>query len=331
MKKQKLILLACCCLIWNAFFSQTNLVPNPSFETYTTCPNNASQVNYATSWNNPTTGTPDYFNSCANGTSGVSVPVNYIGNQSPENGVAYAGLFAYDSYGQLPGQSYREYLQAQLTTTLTAGTKYYVTFYASLADSCKYALSVMGVYFSVGQITRTDFDAFTFTPQIANTIGNILSNKMTWYKISGNFIAVGGENYVTIGNFKNDNNTDTVKVSNYSGFNQDFTSAYYYIDNVCISADSLTCNTLIGIQSYNGIDNLNVYSNNNVLYLKGITEDLNVEIYGIEGNLVMKQRADRLENEINLSHFNSGVYIIKINSRNQQQVNKICLIKNPNP
>ena len=39
-----------------------NLVPNPSFEDYTSCPTSVAQITLATPWVTPTTGSPDYFN-----------------------------------------------------------------------------------------------------------------------------------------------------------------------------------------------------------------------------------------------------------------------------
>src|SRR5688572_17362556 len=49
--------------------SQTfqNLVPNGSFETYTQCPNNSSQIYFATPWKGPTTNSSDYQNACSPG------------------------------------------------------------------------------------------------------------------------------------------------------------------------------------------------------------------------------------------------------------------------
>jgi hypothetical protein len=314
-----------------AIQAQTNLVPNPSFETYTLCPNDAAQINYAIPWYSPTTGTTDYYNSCydsiALGNDYYSAPLNYIGFQKAIDGIAYAGLFVYYYPGPVvpPATStYREYLQAPLTNTLIS---YYVSFYASLADSCKFATDDIGAYFSATQISRTDYKAFTYTPQITNPIGNILSNKTIWYKISGTFVASGGEKYITIGNFKNDSLTDTLKVRNYSALT-DYNSSYFYIDYICVSTDSLTCNASVGIQTYYTSGNINIYSNNSTLYLKGVKESANIEMYDVEGRLIMIQKVDRGGNKVNLSSFNDGIYTIKTSSNNQQQINKICLIKN---
>ena len=66
-----------------------NLVPNYSFETFSTCPFSAGQIYYAPPWVDPTTTSSDYYNSCAS--MGTDVPVNWAGNQSAKDGNAYAG------------------------------------------------------------------------------------------------------------------------------------------------------------------------------------------------------------------------------------------------
>src|SRR5687768_16803403 len=67
-----------------------NLVPNPSFEDYDTCPEFLSQINYAIGWGSSRQ-TPEYYNSCAIPFTVASVPHNYFGSQYPASGNAYAG------------------------------------------------------------------------------------------------------------------------------------------------------------------------------------------------------------------------------------------------
>ena len=103
--------------------AQNNLVINPSFETYTTCPNSGSQMYLAVNWW-AVMNTPDYLNSCATLTTQVSVPNNFFGHQHSATGQAYAGFLNW-----LPntGTEYREYLRSQLTQSLIVGRKYYLS------------------------------------------------------------------------------------------------------------------------------------------------------------------------------------------------------------
>src|SRR6185437_7772042 len=87
---------------------QTNLVPNPGFIVYDTCPDNVSQINRAIDWVSPSTGTPDYYNQCCTlGSLYLGVQYNNGGFQEAiNNDGAYAGLIAI-----APGSTnYREYI-----------------------------------------------------------------------------------------------------------------------------------------------------------------------------------------------------------------------------
>ena len=74
-----------------------NLVPNYSFENYTTCPTTSNQLSYASSWINPTQwGTPDYFNSCSS-TFGVPSYCNCsLVFQYAKTGNAYCGIYGFN-------------------------------------------------------------------------------------------------------------------------------------------------------------------------------------------------------------------------------------------
>jgi Secretion system C-terminal sorting domain len=233
--------------------SGQNLVPNPSFEDLDSCPLNASNwllrtVNYAPPWFQPTTGTSDYYNSCANTTPTsfgyyTGVPGNFFGYQYANTGIAYCGLFA-TLIDSLP---YREYIEVKLLDTLLAGIKYYVSFYISLSDSSKYSTDDIGAVFSNDTI-KNDTSSWNlpFFPQIENQNG-FISDKTAWNLIKGEFIAQGGETFLTIGNFKDNFNTDTLYVGG-SFFNTiSYLGGYYYIDDVCVSTDSLVCFTSTGI------------------------------------------------------------------------------------
>lgn len=219
----------------SAIFIQTsvlfgqNVVPNPSFEDTVICPTGHSQM-YAISWSQPTAGSCDYFNSCNNGQ--VGVPQNLDGWQNAKSGVAYAGVFTY-----IKGiANYREYVQAKLTDTLVAGSRYYVSFYVSLADVSAYACNNFGAYLSAAAISSGNNAPFPYTPQVLNTLSNPLTSKIGWTQIADTIIASGSELYITIGSFDDDGSSDTVFVTGATVNNY----AYYYIDDVSVyTNDSL--------------------------------------------------------------------------------------------
>src|SRR5438132_589517 len=100
----------------NFLFAQ-NLVPNWSFEVYSSCPNGFGQAPKATGWYNSEIdhyhianyGT-DYMNSC--GTANFQTPSNAWGYQIPVTGQAYQALAP---MSRSIGVNYRENIYSHLT------------------------------------------------------------------------------------------------------------------------------------------------------------------------------------------------------------------------
>jgi len=294
-------------------FAQINLVPNPSFEQYTICPTSDNQIQYAAPWFNPTLGTSDYYNACFTGGGfNMDVPDNWIGYQNARTGMGYSGIAVFPA--QNP-PSYREYIEVKLSDSLQSGKKYYVSFYVSLADSVRYATDDIGAYFSNDSIFSNSDINLLYTPQFSNPDGNMLTNKTDWVQVFGEFIAQGGEQFMTIGNFKDDLNTDTIFVGG-GDSNYFLTTIYYYIDDVCISDNPDTCNvqTSIGEHSLqNAIilypnptkDNVNIklpITNGNIPLMK---------IYDLLGNVKAHYFLQQSNNSIKLPNLRAGIYIVE--------------------
>lgn len=308
--------------------AQTNLVPNPSFEIHDSCPTSIGQINYCKYWYAPTTGTSDYYNQCYDtliGDNYGEVPKNHMGFQNPiQNGISYAGIISYDYIGPIFNPTSREYLQSMLTTTLIANQKYYVSMYVSLSDSSVFATDDLGVYFSQTAITRNDYKAFGYTPQINNTEDNMITDNINWTKISGSFIAIGNEQYITIGNFKNDLNTDTIWVKPLIPFVSDYNSAYYFIDEVCVSTDSMHCNSIVNLKKVTPVA-ANFYYN---IILKQLIIKQNglytIQITNLFGNTISNYSLHNYQT-IDLSEFNNGIYIVTLTSKNGISNKKIII------
>ncbi|MEW6469639.1 MAG: gliding motility-associated C-terminal domain-containing protein [Bacteroidota bacterium] len=203
--------------------SQTNLVLNPSLEDTVACPYGLDQVVYARYWFKPTPASSDYFNSCTNNSS-ISVPQNSLGFQPARTGTAYGGVITY----VVNLSNHREYISGKLSDSLMQGEKYCVEFYVSLADSFNTSSNTIGAYFSDSFYINNTTN-LPFVPQVENIVSNSLNNKISWVKVSGYFTASGGERFITIGNFRDDNNTDTTCLDwSLCG------TAYYYIDDVSV-------------------------------------------------------------------------------------------------
>jgi len=99
-----------------------------------------------------------------------------------------------------------------LQEVLSPNVAYHVEFYLSLEDSLNYAVKNVGAYFSQEVPTQNLEMFLSLTPQISYEGAEFLTDKEGWMKISGSFVAVGGERYLTIGNFDDDENTDSLFV-----------------------------------------------------------------------------------------------------------------------
>lgn len=219
--------------------AQQNLIYNGDFELYSSCPAGGSspfslpyEITKCLGWDAPTYATSDYFNVCNNSIGGgVGIPSNDIGYQNTHSGNAYCGFYAYArSGGGCSGSTFWwEYIQGRFTQPLTAGHIYNIGFYVSLADGSNTAVKQLGFYISNTAVGNNCSPApLSYNPQITNTGSGYLSDTMNWVLISGNYTALGGEQYITIGNFKDSVTTDTLILSPLQP--GDESTSYYYID-----------------------------------------------------------------------------------------------------
>ncbi len=209
-------------LFLSSFLRSQNLVPNWSFETYSSCPSVGSEIYYATPWFGPQTNSTDYFNSCS---SIYGVPNCGGDYQQAKDGSAFAGL-----YLKAGGSTYREYAQVQLTATLAASSCYYTEFFINMAGYSGTAVNNASAHFSNLPYTTTGTaNELGVIPHITNYGNPIISDTLNWVKVSGVYVANGTESYITIGNFKNDASTTMSVIP--TGF---VNVGYYYIDAVSV-------------------------------------------------------------------------------------------------
>ena len=220
------------CLLQQENFAQQqyNLVPNWSFETYIVCPNSLTNNPPPPPWFEPTNYSLSYCNACS-----VSpyfgVPHNSSGSgyQNARTGNAYLSFFFLNG----PSSNQRNYYSIKLNDSLILGHNYYVEFFISLHDGQKLASNNISALISK---TAQYVDTFHYpngvlfaNAQVYNYGNPIISDTMNWVKVSSIFRAQGGENYLTLGNFKDDNSTDYI-VFQPTGYN----GAGYYIDDVSV-------------------------------------------------------------------------------------------------
>lgn len=231
------------CIASYVSFSQ-NLVPNPSFEEYDSCPQFLDDF-FVKDWYSPSFGTPDYFNSCSSQL--MSVPQNQLGMQHAYHGNGYAGFIL----GDFSGNNVREYLQVELKKVLAKDVNYLLKVYISRADSSNLACDNFGMLFTENAIYQNNWNEIQVSPQITFNSG-IVSNDSGWVELLDTIIGTGFERFLTFGVFTDDQNTSWVEVRD-SGY---FNTPYYYIDMVEVSP-------LVSCQSKLNLQYPNVFTPNN--------------------------------------------------------------------
>ena len=285
------------------FCKAQNLVPNGDFEFFSGCPTNYSQINNATPWQVPTfLNSSDYYNACAtNATVGVPVNISMNGFQFAHSGVAYGGIYLYF----LPTGS-REYIEVPLTSPLSAGAHYHFEMFVNLYNLSGLTCSAIGAYLSDTLLHDIPiFTAIPFLPQLNNTPG-VYFDTLNWTHISADYTAAGGESYLTIGNFMDNSNSDTMRV-NPSGFSY----VYVYIDDI-----SLTL--LTGIDEEKENPEINIYPNPfaDKINITTRTKDLfEFKLYDVMERIIFHQSFVN-STSINASHLSNGIYMYEVRNKN---------------
>ena len=218
------------CIFQAGAQSLGNLVPNPSFEIYDTCPYNYFGINNALGWFNICNAAGEYFNTCSVATE-WSVPKNDWGLQYPYCGHSYAFVA-----GHITIITVRENIGCRLSRPLIQNTEYCIGFYVSLADYSSAAIDQVGLLLTDSAVIcpPTSFPHYppvlsTYHPQIVSPKGQILSDTNNWTLITGHYIAHGGEEFLTIGVFAvNDSINWTYRHPYWSMW------FGYYVDNVFV-------------------------------------------------------------------------------------------------
>lgn len=298
-------------LAYSIGFGQTNLVYNPSFEMYDTCPDNFDQVNRAIGWNSVRP-SPDYFNACASSFSDVSVPNNFVGYQYPASGNGYSGFEAKNGF-----LGAREYLGTQLLSPLQIGTKYFISFKVNLSDFNYYCgTNKLGALFSTIQYSNSNIALICNCAQVYTD--SIIIDSTNWTTIKGSFIADSNYSFISIGNFFSDSLTDSLQLIGNLCF------AYYYLDDICVSTDSnYSYNySWTEINENSNLPIISVYPNpaNDFvnLDLTSLHEPYTITIYdGFGREVFVSQILMNPIEHIPIDNINSNIFIFIIKYNNQ--------------
>lgn len=289
---------------------------NPSFEDTIHCPLAPADFDKCVGWTSYG-GTPDYMNACSSGA--VSVPNNWGGYQQAASGNAY---FAFASYHS-PLPNHRELIGGNLTSPLVIGTKYFASLKVALSISSPISTNTasnkMGAMFSTVAYSSNNSAPLTNNPPIYTD--SIVTDTINWTIISGSFIADSAYTHIIIGNFFSDSLTDTLQLV--SGFYDD---AYYYVDDICVSTDSLGCDFASSIQQTKQNTEVSLFPNpfsNQLTFSLADNEQTTVSLYNFLGQQVLQQTFTNTAT-INTEQLANGIYFCELrNSKGALKTGKV--------
>ncbi|WP_131537045.1 hypothetical protein [Pedobacter nototheniae] len=238
-------------------------ISNPNFEIFSACPNNQGQLIRATGWTQPTTlGTPDYFNVCTP-VSGSSLTLNPTALIA-QNGTGFAGAYAEVSN---TFTNYKEYLTNRLSAPLIAGITYRFSFYVAhlngasptrllppmtYVDLPAAEQGYIGAVFSTSSPSNTNtvtdgspssnagyaplrnsFGSGRVLIPASNTAVYGAESRNAWVQVTLEYTAVGGEEYMTIGQLR-EGHTNLPTAN----------AVYYLYDNFSSALESTDCTQL---------------------------------------------------------------------------------------
>jgi hypothetical protein len=294
--------------------SGQNLVTNPSFEIYDTCPDFFSQISRANGWYSARP-TADYFNTCSpyypHPYTCVNVPYNSFGDRTPASGNAYVGVL-----GRVSGNEHRETIGSQLISPLQSGAKYFVSFKVSSGGQVNIyqwcGINKLGALFST-----VKYDSLSPSPICSNCAqicsDSIITDTLYWTRITGSFVADSNYSFINIGRFNLNSLTDSIQIVGTSCY------VYYFIDDVCVSTDSAYSYNY----SYTGIENL--YFDNSLScfpnpFLSELNfqsthnEQITIYFYDIFSRQILQQTFTN-STTVNTEQFANGLYIYEVRNK----------------
>ncbi len=250
------ILLGCPLFIVPLRCEAQNLVPNPSFEESDSCkavlgfyePNDGP-LGWFTAYL-----TPDHLQGCLPYGTVNGLPMNFFTFQEPLDGESCVGIFTYHKNGS---EEQREWVMVQLLDPLVIGQTYYASFYANagFGGNAQYPQNFLASN-NVGMLFTTSPRQWQWWlpyPEALNMSHvhrtSVLSDTLGWNLVSGSFVADSAYQYLMIGNFYDNAQTDTVHFVDPGSVFFWVPWGYTLIDKVCVSNDPNGCDLEQGVAS----------------------------------------------------------------------------------
>ncbi len=275
--------------------SQTNLVPNGGFEYLVSHAFRNHNLYLAYPWK-AYHSSPDVY--ARQSGVWVNVPKNTMGTVYPPTGEACAGyLISTADYTR------QGILGVKLCESLQVGTRYYVSFKINPAyrKADRSFFSHQGMQFTVNEHHVLPYGCTTGTNAIVHDYAQFVNMEPVvdtgWTILKGSFVADSNYQYAYVGIFTEPKNAWHRRENERTG------AAYFFIDDVCVSTDSLAYKLLptAACSPSFDIDNINRHIDENDFCRQTFytwTTDEQIQKLKKDGQLYWKSKSDQGEYSI---------------------------------
>lgn len=287
--------------------SAQNLVPNGSFESYVGCPDNSGLISLTGNWYQHTPNcTPDFYHACAfPGPMQVPTLDDTI---YPFDGDGMARVYLYANFD-------REYISTRLSDPLQANHEYAFSVQIRLFNDGLRMVGSIGALVSQDSLTgfQGTCEIITTVPQMQRDSSLIMDQEGIWYHYQDTMTAVGGEEYLNIGNFRSNANTPVI--------GSPFGTALYLLDDV-----RLTEIVSVGVNETVLDYSLSPNPAQDFLSIQTEEQQLEVSFQTVTGQLLKTERLIGSGNhQIDLSELSTGIYLVRLRGANGERVEKLVV------
>ncbi len=197
-------------------------------------------------------------------------------------------------------------------------------------DSAWYAVKDIGLLFTESAPPPDLPYLLNAEPQVKPEGDTFLTDRIGWTRIEGSFVANGGERYLTIGNFKDDEGTDTLFVPDGGVFRPNqpdlFSTAYYYVDGVSVIPDSI----YLGVEQIGKNATIELYPNPAGQWVAVEMETwqgMQLVLLDVSGRTVLRKGMASSEQQIDIRHLHSGIYVAVLTRKGIAVIRKKLIVR----